>query len=100
MTTAEACQRKAEQWLHAAQAAADPKTSASMRRVSDLWVALARQIDNTASTAAHFDSLANRPADLAGRSAFRRVNLVEVGDVLRHRLRLNLGAGQDNSEQD
>lgn len=98
MTTAEDCRRKAGQWLDAAQAASDPKTSASMRRVSDLWVALAHRIEQSASSAAHFDSLAKRPADLAKPRNWRHPRGVQVADVLRGRLRLSGEPFEKSSE--
>lgn len=88
MTTPEDCHRKAGEWLNAAQATADPKTSASMRRVSDLWLVLAKQIDQTTSTEAHYNSVAMKPADIGRRESFRRLDTVDVADTLRHRLSL------------
>jgi len=85
MTTAEDCRRKAEQWINAALTASDPNTGASMRRVSELWTALADQIERTPSSAV------KRPADLAKHLSNRRAGSVQIGDVLRERLRIGDG---------
>jgi hypothetical protein len=45
MLTAENCRSKAAELLGAAEAATDPKTSASLRRTAELWTALALQIE-------------------------------------------------------
>ena len=45
MMTAEDCRRRAAESLHTAEAATDPKTSASLRRLSDAWATLAGQIE-------------------------------------------------------
>ena len=50
MPTAENCRRKAAELLGAAEAATDPKTSASLRRTAELWTALALQIDQDPHT--------------------------------------------------
>lgn len=95
MTTGADCRRKAGEWLNAAQVASDPKTSASMRRVSDLWIALAQRIEQSA---AQFDSLVRQPADLAGPRNFHRSDSVQLADVLRERLHLNRGPFEATSE--
>lgn len=89
MTTAEDCRRKAEQWLNAALGASDTKTSASMRRVSDLWLALGQRIDESAASTARLDALVKRPADLVKRRNFGHADTENVADVLRKRLRLS-----------
>jgi hypothetical protein len=87
MITVEECRRKAAQWLGEAQSASDPKTSASMRRASDAWTALAKQIElATLSSSAESPATVRRPADLAKP---RNIYTVEVGDVLRGRLHLS-----------
>lgn len=78
--TPEDCRRKAEQWSSAAEAASDSKTRASMRRASDLWMRFARQIQRDDLTSAQ-----TRPRDLAT----PRVDAVQVGDILRHRLQIS-----------
>jgi hypothetical protein len=81
MTTPEDCRRKSEQWLAAAEATANPDTSATMLRVSQLWHRLAQDIKNSGSPAAQ----PTRPRDLAR----PRIDAVQVGDVLRNRLRIS-----------
>lgn len=95
MTTAEDCHKKAGQWLSAAKAASNAETSASMRRVSELWAKLALQIKHTNSAENRFNSSAARPVDLVGRGTFRRVETVEVADVLRQRLNLSNDADDE-----
>jgi hypothetical protein len=89
MITIEDCRRNAEKWLNAALAESDPKTSASMRHVSGLWLALGQQIDQSAASATRLDTFAKRPADLAKSRKFHYVDGVQVADVLRARLHLN-----------
>ncbi len=89
MTRAEACRRKAKQWLNAAETATDTNTSDRMRHVSELWIALAQQIERTPSSVGHTRSELRRPIDLA------KPKSVQVGDILRNRLRL----GDDGSDE-
>ena len=91
MTTAEDCRRKAGQWLSAAQAADDPKTSASMRRVSDLWTLLGRQIEAFVPPAADFETPVKSPAGYGHAAKLRQTDAdsLQVADVLRKRLRLS-----------
>ncbi len=96
--TAEDCRRKAAEWLKAAQTVADPKTIETMHRVSNLWDTLAQSVERTNSTAAHFNSLAKRPADLATRPTLRRTETVQAADILRERLRLNREPIEDTSQ--
>lgn len=87
MTTPEDCRRKAEQWLTAAETASDPTTSASLRRVSDLWMRLAGDMEKAAATSARL-----KPRDLAR----PRIDATQVGDILRDRLRI----GDDDDAND
>ena len=50
MMTAENCRSKGAELLAAAEAATDPKTSASLRRLSDAWATLAGQIEKDPHT--------------------------------------------------
>ena len=45
MITAEDCHRKAAEWLGQARGGSDPETIAGIKRASDAWTALARQIE-------------------------------------------------------
>ena len=89
MITVEDCRRKAAEGLNEAQAAADPKTIASMQRASDAWTALARQIEEAALRRPQFRAAAERPADLAKPPHSYNVDSVQIGDVLRERLSLS-----------
>jgi hypothetical protein len=86
MITVEDCRRKAAEGLDKAQVAADPKTIASMQRASDAWTALARQIEEAALRRPQFRAHLRRPVDLAKSYASENV---QIGDVLRGRLRLS-----------
>jgi hypothetical protein len=92
MMTVEDCRRKATEWLGKAQSASDPKTSASMRRASDAWTALAEQIEDAAFRRPQSPAPVRRPADLA--KARNTVDGAQVGDTLRERLHLS----DDSSE--
>jgi len=70
MTTAENCRGKAAEFLGAAEAATNPKTSASLRRLSDAWATLARQIEEEPH-------------------AVRQRNAEQVANILRERLQLS-----------
>src|SRR5271154_1003052 len=89
MITIEDCRRKAAEGLHKAQAANDPKTIANMQRASDAWTALARQIEEAALCRPQFGTSARRPADLAKPPHSHTSDSVQIGDVLRERLRLS-----------
>jgi hypothetical protein len=89
MITSEECRRKAAQWLDNAQSASDPKTSASMRRASDAWTALAQQIERATFDRTLTPAPVRRPADMAKPRNIHSIDTVEVGDVLRERLRLS-----------
>lgn len=70
MLTAEDCRGKAAECLGAAEAATDPKTSASFSRTAELWTALALQIEEEPH-------------------AVRQRNAEQVADILRERLQLS-----------
>ncbi len=86
MLTAENCRGKAAELLSAAEAATDPKTSASLRRLSDAWVELAGLIDKDPHT------VRQRNADLkqSHQAEPRKANTdtAQVADILRERLQL------------
>jgi hypothetical protein len=65
MTTADDFRKKAAEWLGKAEAASVPNTSASMRRVSDAWTALALQSKRAAFPLPRSAAPMKRPADLA-----------------------------------
>ncbi len=89
MIAAEEYRRKAAQWLGEAQSASDPKTSASMRRASDAWTALAEQIEQATLRRPLTPAPVRRPADLAKPRNIYHIDTMEVGDVLRGRLHLS-----------
>ena len=88
MITVEDCRRKATEGLGKAQAASDPKTIATLRRASDAWTALAQRIEE-ADLRQHSHVPVRRPADLAKPADNQSVDSVQIGDVLRERLRLS-----------
>jgi phosphohistidine phosphatase SixA len=87
MITGEDCRRKAAQWLDRAQAASDPKTSSSMRRASDAWIALAQQVERLSLRLPRSSAPAGRPARLV--KSRSNIDSFHVGDMLRERLRLS-----------
>jgi hypothetical protein len=89
MITVEDCLRKAAQWLGDSQSASDPKTSASMRRVSDAWTTLAEQIVHATARQTQSTAPMRRPADLAKPRELYYSDTVQAGDVLRGRLHLS-----------
>jgi hypothetical protein len=88
MITVEDCRRKATEGLGKAQAASDPKTTATLRRASNAGTALARHIEEVALRQ-HFHVPVRRPADLAKPPDRYSADRVLIGDVLRGRLRLS-----------
>lgn len=88
MITAEACHRKAAEWLGKAQGTSDPQTIAGVKRASDAWAALARQIEQAELRRPRAHDPLRRPADLAKSFGSSRADSVEVADLLRNRLRL------------
>jgi hypothetical protein len=89
MLTVEDCRRKAGEWLRAAEEATDPNTSASSRRLSDKWTALALQIEQDPYTQRQTPAAVRRPADLTERRKIGNTDTVHVADVLRERLQLS-----------
>ena len=88
MITVEDCRRKATEGLDKAQAASDPKTIATLRRASDAWATLAQRIEE-ADLRQHSHDFVRRPADLVKPPDNQSVDSVQIGDVLRERLRLS-----------
>ena len=89
MLTVEDCRRKAGEWLRAAEEATDPNTSASSRRLSDTWTALALQIEQDPYSRPQPPTAVRRPADLAELRKTGNIDTVYVADVLRERLQLS-----------
>jgi hypothetical protein len=87
MMTAENCRSKAADFLGAAEAATDPRTSASMRRTAELWTALALQIEKDPHT------VRQRNADLTQshqtESRKGTTDTAQAADILRDRLQLS-----------
>jgi hypothetical protein len=88
MITIDDCRRKAAEGLAESQAASDPKTIATLQRVSSAWTALARHIEEAALRRPQSRVPVRRPADLAKRPNGYSVDSMQIGDVLRERLRL------------
>ena len=88
MITADQCRWKAAEWLGKAQGTSDPQTVADIKRASDAWTGLARQIEETELRRPRVRAPMRRPADLAKSPNPSRIGSVEVADVLRSRLRL------------
>ena len=89
MLTVEDCRRKAGEWLRAAKEATDPNTSASSRRLSDKWTALALQIEQEPYSRRQPPGAVRRPADLAEPRKTGNTDTVHVADVLRERMQLS-----------
>ena len=89
MITVEDCRRKAAEGLAEAQAASDPKAIATFQRASEAWAALARHVEEAALRRPQSRVPVRRPADLAKRRDSHSVDSVQIGDVLRGRLRLS-----------
>jgi len=87
MMTAEDCRRRAAESLHAAEAATDPTTSASLRRLSDAWATLAGQIEKDPHTVRQ----RNAALKQSHQTERRKVNTdtVQAADILRERLQLS-----------
>jgi hypothetical protein len=89
MITADDFRKKAAEWLGKAEAASDPNTSASMRRVSDAWTALAQQSERAAFPL---------PRSAAPKSRDSHIDSVQIANVLRDRLHLSDDRLEDSSE--
>ena len=88
MITVEDCRRKTAEGLGKAQAASDPKTIAALQRASDAWTALAGHIEGAGLRRPQSPAPVRRPTDLAKSPDSYSVDSVQIGDVLRERLRL------------
>jgi hypothetical protein len=87
MMTVEDCHRKTGEWLRAAEAATDPRTSTSLRRLSDAWATLAGQIEEESHTVRQ----RNAALKQSHQTERRKVNTdtVQAADILRERLQLS-----------
>jgi hypothetical protein len=87
MMTTEDCRRRAAESLHAAEAATDPKTSASLRRLSDAWATLAGQIEKDPHTERQRNAARKQSHQTEPRKA--NTDTAQVADILRERLQLS-----------
>ena len=87
MMTAEDCRRRAAESLHAAEAATDPKTSASLRRLSDAWATLAGHIEKNPHTVRERNAAWKQSDQTEPRKA--NTDTAQVADILRERLQLS-----------
>jgi hypothetical protein len=87
MLTVEDSRRRAAETLHAAEAATDPRTSTSLRRLSDAWATLAGQIEEEPHTVRQ----RNAALKQSHQTERRKVNTdtVQAADILRERLQLS-----------
>jgi hypothetical protein len=85
--TAEECRRRAAESLRAAEAATDPNTSTSLRRLSDAWATLAGHIEKDPHTARQRNAARNQSDQTEPREA--NTASAQVADILRERLQLN-----------
>ena len=88
MITAEDCHRKAAEWLGQARGTSNPETIAGIKRASDAWTALARQIEEAEFRRPRARQPIN-PVDLAKSLNPSHADSVKVADLLRERLRLS-----------
>jgi hypothetical protein len=87
MMTAENCRAKAAELLGAAEAATDPKTSASFRRTAELWTTLALQIEKDPHTVRQRNAGLKQSHQAEPSKA--NTDTVQAADVLRERLQLS-----------
>ena len=87
MMTAENSHGKAAELLGAAEAATDPKTSASLRRLSDAWATLAGQIEKDPHTVRQRNTALKQSHQTEPRKA--NTDTAQVADILRERLQLS-----------
>ena len=85
--TAENCRGKAAELLGAAETATDPKTSASLRRLSDAWATLAGQIEKDPHTVRQRTAALKESQQTDPRKA--DADTARVADILRGRLQLS-----------
>ena len=97
MITADDFRAGAAEWFGKAGAASDPNTSASMRRASDAWAALAQQSERAALPLPRSAGPLKRPADLA-KPRDNHIDSVQIANVLRDRLFLNDDRPEEPSE--
>ena len=98
MITADDFRKKAAEWLGKAEAASDPNTSASMRRVSDAWTTLAQQSERAAFPLPRSAVPMRRPADLA-KPRDSQIDSVQIANVLRDRLHLSGDRLEESSDE-
>jgi len=87
MLTAEHCRSKVAEFLGAAEAATDPKTSASLRRLADAWATLARQVEKDPHTVRQRTAALKESQQTDPRKA--DADTARVADILRGRLQLS-----------
>ena len=87
MLTADDCRGKAAECLGAAEAATDPRTRASLRRLSDAWAMLARQIEEDPHTVRQRTAALKESQQTDPRKA--NADTARVADILRERLKLS-----------
>jgi len=87
MLTVEDCRRKAGEWLRAAEATTNPKTSASLRRLSDAWATLAGQIEKDPHTVRQRNAVLQQSHQTETHDA--TAHSAQVADILRQRLQLS-----------
>ena len=87
MLTVEDSRRRAAETLHAAEAATDPRTSTSLRRLSDAWATLAGQIEKDPHTVRQRNAALKQSHQTEPRKA--NIDTAQVADILRERLQLS-----------
>jgi hypothetical protein len=88
MLTAEACRKKAAEWLQRAQSATNPQTRSGLARVANEWAKLAEHAERHTPTLRPLGTSAGQSADVVGHQAIRPEAGAEVGELLRERLHL------------
>jgi hypothetical protein len=88
---AEDCRKKAAEQLHAAAAATDPKTSASLRRLADAWATLAAQIEEEPHAVRERKAALKQSRQTEPGKA--NADTIQVADILRERLQLSDSSG-------
>ena len=87
MMTVEDCHRKTGEWLRAAEAATDPRTSRSLRRLSGAWATLAGQIEKDPHTVRQRNAVLKKSHQAEPRKA--NTDTAQVADILPERLQLS-----------
>jgi hypothetical protein len=98
MITEEDCWKKAAQWQEKAGAASDATTSANMRRVSEAWITLAKQIGLSDASRPTPPPPVKHPRELAESRNTHSVDFALVANVLRKRLHLDDTLSKETSE--